>query len=516
MGRRRWVAGGGGLSIGLLAASASGAFTQAQCPSPSQAVPSDIGARDFGQDVNNSANYANSEHYSWNVMVNSNVSQSVFWYNNFITQSGVDYLELQGHGQSTQISGDLSAGGFRILSPLQSGEGSPKYRATWYSNLNTNFSSIPVLSAVSPLCYAEQQPTVNRGFLAINERHDGVLIATGDVVYVAFQQPANTRLLLTLDAVAASSNSADFDLYASTSTATPDDNNYTWRDNALNFTGSLRGAGAAISTNWFPPFWAPYARTVYVGVRSKYGAGHFSLRANVAKAGGEGKMTPTYTVCTPGVNMQTSPYRTAVTETLRRGVLRMTQVTHGNYQPTDFVYKQTTDNCTQFCSNDSSCDICMTTPCAGDSCTVGQSSGSKIRIAYHNCGNYNNPERASQIIAHELSHAIFSLPDEYAPWGVGQSWFCGHSLLNGPTAQSNYWCTSLNHCRDQGAGTTGPQHGTGACASGTSAWSRALDLSPYQDLWVTKPTNLTSSSAQPGLAFSGNLRSMGTIGVSYQ
>lgn len=436
-------------------------------------------------------------------MVNSNVRWLKQSYVDFRTETNWDFLKLAYSGGDLTLTGNLGTG-WVLTAPILTGPQAPRYRVTWHSDGSINYLGIPRISKINATCLVERQPTFNRGYVPINERIDGILIDSGDVIYVNTLQLPNTRLMVSVTVPAANTSSADFDLYASTSTALPDNSSYTWRDTAANLSGTLDGAGASVV---IPS--SPVARAIYLGIRSYSGAGHFVLRADNAKVG---VMTPSLTVCTPGVNMAISLNQNKVIDTLKKSLLRLEHMSHGNYQPTKITFKNIPDYCSQFCTSDSSCDICMTTPCAGDYCTVGQTSGTVVRVAYHSCANYNSPDSASLVIAHELGHSRFGLANEYNPDGPG-SWFCGHSVMNGPNSNSDKWCVGLNHCQEWGASTNGPLPGYDCSASGTN-WARAPAHYPGQ--FVATPPNQDTQSSQPGRVFYRNTRNASTLGTAFQ
>lgn len=81
---------------------------------------------------------------------------------------------------------------------------------------------------VRALCDASTNPTVNQDVVPANRRIDGLLIGDGDVVYLRVAQPANQKMFISVDVLAAQAigGNVDFDLYVSTVTSTPDNGSY--------------------------------------------------------------------------------------------------------------------------------------------------------------------------------------------------------------------------------------------------------------------------------------------------
>ncbi len=499
------------LFLTLLSSNAHSAFSQAMCPSPVPNIPVDVGSTDFNFDVNDPGKYAHQQHHEWPLMVNSNIDFVAFSYQNFNSEQFFDYLDISHETGTLRLMGNLGTNYF-FARPIPE---ALYFWVRWHSDYSNNRPGRPRLHIATPFCKPTAQPTVTR-LVSVNRRLDGLLIASSDVIYIRFVQPASTRVTLTVDVVAASAPSDDFDLYASTTTSQPDNVSYQWKDTSGNPSGTLDSAGAAIvipSVSW--------QRTVYAGVRSYRGAGHFIVRANVAKTG---STTPNIVVCTPGLNLNTSPFRDNVVGSLKGSLLRMTQLTHGNYQPTGLTFKQISEVPNDlFCSTDSSCKMCMCTPITcpltpqgePDHCPIGQSLlGLTNRIAFHNCAQWtNNPDGAGLVTAHELGHSIFGVLDEYSPWGIGLAHHCGHSIMNGPNGNSDRFCTRFNHCFQFGINWDGQFPAGGmSCSPDSAAWSHA----PYGLSFATTLPNPTTWSAQPWPMYFRNTRARALLTTTYQ
>src|SRR5262249_45731877 len=152
-----------------------------------------------------------------------------------------------------------------------------------------------------------------------NERQDGLMLATGDVIYTAVTQPAYTRMNITLDVLAGSVSNADFDIFMSTQTAYPDSANWQWKGVHANTTNDLTTAGEPVDLGTY----GSSSRTVYIAIPSYRGAGHFIIRANVAKTAGGVK---NLRICHPGISdIRTQPGWTQMKRTIQRTFMRMLQ-----------------------------------------------------------------------------------------------------------------------------------------------------------------------------------------------
>lgn len=490
-----------------VAGEASAAFTQAGCPYLWFDTPFsvDVGATDYNYDVNNATRYALREHHSWTLLVNSNVQVVRFGYQNFLTEANYDFLSVDTQYGPSLFTGNLGTNTYELW-PKQSGSLKPNFQVTWHSDYSVNADGMPRFSTAEVRCFQTTQPTEQRGTIQLNTRYDGLMLKSGDVIYVQVTQQPNTRLWLTADVVAGAAD-ADFDLYASTSCSLPDDSCFSWRDYRGNGSSTLDDAGASLTIN--PPV---SQRTIYIGIHSYRGAGHFVLRANAANAS---QMAPNLIACSPGVNMQNSAALSNVKQTVGKTLLRTMALVHGNYQPTGWTFKQIPDNTDKWCNADSTCQICMTSPTADPDFCGYQSSGTRTRIPYHTCAGYNNPDGLSLILAHELGHSRFwEYPDEYNPWGVGNAWFCGHSIMNGPNPNSDKLCTGLNHCTEAGSGTIGPPGGYD-CSSNGTAWKRVVNYLGSSS-FISVPAEQTTVSSQPWRLFFRNNHARSDFAVTYQ
>lgn len=472
---------GGGARGALIFASlfatsvADAAFTQRTCSSTvyGTSIPTDVGTRQFPTSSNSypSPTYQNNTEYNWLLFANSNVRQFAhrIALPQWNTEFGWDQFSVTGQGEALTYQGTIPAGYPNILGVpipwVMAGDAFTRWLSLhWHTDDSVYFDNVPYFDEVKPLCDASVNPTVNQWLIQSNTRYDGILIGTGDVIYLRVTQPANIQMTIVLDVLAADPVASDFDLYVSTSTATPDDSSYTFRGYRGNTTGTLGGGGESLK---IPS--STTQRTLYIGVRSYSGAGHFTLHANRV-------LTSTRTVCeTYGFGPSLEPYWSTYKTLFARTSMALAQATHGGRLITQWNVKTVscgrTDNKCYLC--DSSCDDCMAW--GADSCQVAQT----LDVTHTILPNWfcqidvADPWRCFAE-AHEYGHSLMGdLPDEYSgPWpDVGP--FCGHSLMNGP-GNSHILCTEKNHCKDPafwGSGVRQPPAGFNCGASGTM-WSR--------------------------------------------
>ncbi|MCC6750555.1 MAG: hypothetical protein IT371_23020 [Deltaproteobacteria bacterium] len=482
----------------------------------------DLGASEFNQAWGLPVKYGHNEKHGWKLLVNSNVSQVDFMYAGFDTESSYDYLDL-GHLNGThRLTGALGTGEAALL-PLAPTWNQRHFTVLWKTDASVNRNGIPRVSQVEARCLATPNPTALNMPITVNQRWEGLLIKSGDVIYTSVLQPANTRMVLTLDAIAGKIANPDFDLYASTSTTMPDNSNYTWRSYNGNGGRGLAGGGEAIDIGT-----TTTARAIYIGVRSypwTDNAGHFVLRANVQKSvpfGATGVRT--LTVCHPGVsNIQSHANWPKAKETLQRAALRVLAATHGNIFLRTFAMKYVAGSTNgQFCEG-ATCDWCMTHPDKGDYCGY-QANGlpGRVRIPNIACagagyapGNYDDPTLLSLIVAHEATHGVLGQADDPVQgdeYYQGLS-FCGHSILNGPHNWTYRFCTSLNHCRDPEPGATTPA-GFDCSLSSGNLWDRLQTGSQASSFYSFHPTDQTS--AQPWETYHSNYHARNLVNFTYQ
>ncbi len=493
-----------------LAGDLQAAFTQHQCYPSALIVPIDVGASEFDTKWWTEDQYGHNQEYKWPLLVNSNVSAVAWNYLNFYSEPSFDRLSVQHYSGTQNLSGSLGSGGTNFLVPMfVPPTNRPRFfNVGWRSDSTILGSSpsLPRFSSVFITCLPAPNPTESHTPITVNDRWDGILMASGDVIYTSVTQPANTRMYLTLDALAGTPANLDFDLYASTTNPLPDDANHQWRDWLSNTTNDLTTAGAALDLGA-----TVGPRTVYIGVRSWRGAGHFLLRANVAKTAYA--VTP-LNVCHPGVsNIQSHPNWPSAKNAIAGALTRLSAATHGNIYHTNVIMRYVAGTGgDDFCSGAVPCDWCMTSTAFPDYCGAQEWNG-RVRIPNISCMNsepfeYNDPRGLSLVFAHEELHRLFVLPDEYKD-GFG-SW-CGHSIMNGPFNYTYRLCKPIDHCYDPAPGLIPPAEMD--CSGNSSGWSRIAGL--YATQFVTLP-NLYSYSAQPWKRSYDNLYARNLHSFSYQ
>ena len=322
---------------------------------------------------------------------------------------------------------------------------------------------------------------------------NGLFVNDNDVFYYEVTQKANQPLVITLDVNAANTSTVvpDFDLYASTTTETPDDSDFGWRAYEGNGTGTIDGAGAVLvipGNNFLD-------RAVYIGVHNFAGRGHFSIRANLISG------NRTLTICTqdatPAQVMADSGWAN-VKETIQRTLARNFAATNGNLWIDNVILKLQAGGlqsgwteASQFCPSDGSCDWCMTgyglNSQGMDGCGEQTNSQGRVRIPNHKCqgagrdnahdAQWDQPAKMSKRLEHESGHGLgrmvkhtdvgLMLADQYS---VGPE--DAHTVMNDPVDfpdQTNVrYSTDFNHCKPFDPQNT--QHPT--CSQSTSDWTR--------------------------------------------
>lgn len=492
-------------AVGTLGTRASAAFTQYDCSSlPWGAwVPVDLGASDFNSAFWDPANYGDTEDYRWKVLVNSNVSSVAWYYDAFYTEYSYDRLILEHGGGSSTLTGSLGSGWVSATTPMGSTY-QRHFASTWHSDSSVVGSapSIPRLSIAAAYCVSPPNATQSHMPITVNERWDGILLASTDVIYTYVTQPANTRMTLTLDVLSSTETNPDFDLYASTSTAFPDDSDFTWR--GYHSSGSLAQAGEALDLGAT----GGSSRVVSIGVRSYRGNGHFILRANAAKTSGGAR---SLTICHPGqANIQSHANWTNAKATISRALLRTKAATHGNiyFNAVTMKYSSGTGG-DKWCSSISGCDWCMPHTSIANYCGYESQMPGRTRIPNVTCTSaYNDQTGLSLIIAHEHGHGLFGLDDEYGDDGA----FCGHSIMNGPDNWTYRFCKPISHCYDSAPGSTIPAWAD--CSGSGSNWYKIANSS--YGSWFYSVPSLYAQSSQPWERFHENVWARDLVSYSFQ
>jgi hypothetical protein len=449
------------LCAALLAAAlpALAAFQYATCPTAGygSAIPVNIGAQEFDPKPENppggatdGTRYHLNTSSKWKLLVNPNVTRIRPYLGFFMTESGYDNLRVIHQGGIATYTGNLNAVDTPVLA---GGDWLPtpqfdKVRAVdvrWTSDVSVANYLPPHLNQVDFQCSATPAAPGNGYDLLANTRYDGLLIASGDIIYVRFEQSANTPLLLTLDSKATTAG-ADFDLYVSTSNPTPDNGSFTWRGYS-----SLASEALDIPVS-------PVSRTLYIGVRAFSGAGHFTLHALQQHTSERLNLTVCPLEFTP-----TAAQQAVIRSFFQSGSARLLAASAGNTFIKGFNVTAQKATC------EASCSICLKS--SGNVSNAGPSPDPEGcgRMTLGG-GNWDDGAAGGWVFAHEAGHSCYGLPDEYKPPPAGSStpMYCGHTIMSNH-GYARFFC-SIAHCRD------GHEFDSSACdPSSDSNWRRFVD-----------------------------------------
>lgn len=340
----------------------------------------------------------------------------------------------------------------------------------WNADSVLNTDTAPYIGGFLAKCKTSQTTTpAPAPTIVYNQRVEGLLIGTSDILYFDVVQPAGEPMLLTMDDLTQAT--ADLDLYASATVAQPDAQSATW----------VSQSTASHEALDIP---APTAnRTVHVGVYAYNGTngGHFALHAHLQSARASVSGT------TWGIPALTATNKTNITATMKNASAGMLAASNGNIFFRQFTFFDTPGN--------AGCDPYNHTICLAPASTEAEGSASPSSEGFGNfClsrNGWNNPtDIARRLFVHEAGHAVMSLWDEYDT-DVGTSCapnssnkVCGHSIMaeNGSANYSDFYC-SIDHCLDgqvsEYAGCTAGHHSVHdtcngyrpCCNSSTNNWS---------------------------------------------
>lgn len=414
----------------------------ATCPANTTVyVPVNIGTNEYERRTFAPSYYADLGEYSWSTYFNRNVGVVFPRMKDFHVENLFDYLDMTAGGVATRYTGDYGDG---YTASGSSVTGRAVFK--WHSDWSVALQSKPRIDEVAIWCNAGNAAIVNDA-IAANTRVEGVLIGTGDVLYFGVPQLKDTYLDISLDVLAASPTTSNFDMEISFSNPFPESLTADVHATRSNSSGTLATAGENTRLS------APSAnRTVFIRVRSASGKGHFVLHASaVKKATLDGD---SMRVCSEDVFGVSHPNWANFVKTLQLVSARVAQMTNGGRIPISW-WRSTIPDCGNdvFCWNSTGCDVVMTPDDIPGQAFCGfQAWGGRFRIPDIDCSNYSNPVGLSFVLAHEWGHAQLGIPtDEYeviGGWNDGDvGAFCGHSIMNGPD-QSHTLCTGLGHCED--------------------------------------------------------------------
>ncbi|MEB2310282.1 MAG: hypothetical protein OZ921_04755 [Sorangiineae bacterium] len=443
-------------------------------------IPVRITTERFPVDTNQTTDYGNNTNYGWGLYMQpsvaklrARVAQPYFW-----TEPNYDYMFALGDNlEYNQLTGFINAGylpGSGWTPAPTANYGAKMFYLGWFADGNVGrYARRQTLDSVQLQCSSGFFITSSQP-ISTSRRYDGILTGTSNVLYFNVTQPANTKLIITVDHLATTPG-GDFDLYTSTSNSFP---------HSTGTASDWSISGAADESITVYPTGA--ARTIYIGVVSHSGAGHFSLHAYQVK------QTRSINVCTQ-VSWVGQPSWNDFIARMKATSVAVLNATNGNQfinQYNVYLIPQLydehgtmTDNCYNYYST--GCKICIRNPDGLNPCGTQTSSlGGASMLPAFECASYWKDLWAPVVNAHELGHALFSLfgsatSDEYSWNGTTDPTFCGHSIMNGP--RTHILCTPYDHCKDYNM--TPP---SGSCGTNTSSWSKLISR------------GFATSSTQPG------------------
>jgi hypothetical protein len=428
--------------------SANAAFSFATCATSGwdAVVPSEIGAQEYlkkstatpgaGDDM---TLYNLNTSQSWPVYVNPNVHflQPIFGF--FRTEPCCDKLNVAAYNGTFSYSGDINMSNTTLVRSSDQWDCGAtvsdvaSITQTWTSDVSIAGFGPPTIAQVAPQCKTSQSPTAyNNITIQPNTRIDGLLIKPGDVFYANVWQSSNANMVIRLDGLNVS-NGGDFDLYVSSSTATPDDSHFNYR-----------GFSSLPSEALFVPSPGGSGRYLFIGVHSfgpSAGTGHFALSADtVAQQGSSVCVTDKL-----GNHVTLNSTDAASLKSyLKSGSASLYSYTNGMLFRNSF----TLFNNWTACTTEAGCDICISTD-PGGAANGGPVTG-------HPCGHINVPKAYwgngsvyGWLFAHESGHSCFGIPDEYDTslvLGDNTPRWCGHSTMAN-SSKATAFC-SLAHCQD--------------------------------------------------------------------
>ena len=432
----RWLTLSASASIActvLFPRDAKAAFTQATCSSAGHntVVPVSIGALEYDRQPQGIP--ATFNNYQYNVdtplrdlIVNPNVGEITAFYNYFVTD-GTDAFRVFHAGSPNPYvyTGSLNNTNtltwsftnwivfrpFNLYGHLQ---------MKWTTNaLGATFAP-PSFGQVNVKCVASQTTTAqNVVGLAANTGLDGLLLTTGDTLYFNALQFANTPMLITVEGLA---GGADLDLYADSANSTPDS------------TAPWKAASGERNEAVNIPMSAT-ARTIYIGVRSFFGASHFRIHAYSQIA----SQRMSLRIC-PLNFTPTATEKTTIKNLFRTASARLLSGSNGNLWVNSFTLNAQVSSC------GTTCDVCL------DNGNNGMFGGPQTGML---CGQITIPRSfwsaagdGSIGIFHEWGHGCYGHADEYkgGPAGDSSQGMCGHSVMNN-LSQTRSFCAN-SHCSD--------------------------------------------------------------------
>jgi hypothetical protein len=399
-------------------------------------IPVNIGAREFDPKPENppggptdGTKYALNTRSSWNLYTNPNVVKIQPYYGFFETEAGFDVLRVIDSTGTLSYSGNLNAStspvaastvwqpqlGLGIINELQ---------LSWTSDVSIANNLPPAFTQVAVQCNNAVTNPFAPFQINLGDRTQGLLIKTGDVIYFKMSQPANTPMVISLDAKAASAG-ADFDLFASPTVQLPDGATATWSSTS---TDTSEAIDIPVSAT---------PRSIFVAVHSFAGAGQFALHQLVQNPSERMSLAVCPVGFTPSAAQQTT-----ITSFLKQGAMRFLAVTNGNVWLKSFNVTAQTASCT------SACSVCLLSGSGTTSHGSKSPSPNGCGQTTIGGGNWGGGGGVAWLYAHESSHSCIGEPDEYEPppAGAATPMVCGHTIMSNH-GYARFWC-SIAHCED--------------------------------------------------------------------
>ncbi|APR87981.1 hypothetical protein A7982_13330 [Minicystis rosea] len=436
------MAAAAGVALGLCTSTSFARFEQAGCNmfGFDPPIPVNLGAQEFTKKSTDPAAgptdmtlYNVNTRSAWSLHVNTNVVALKPYFGFFDTEKGPDHLdvqELSSPFHTYVYTGILNPFTNAITPaadlwfPNEPGSQFPgELLVSWTSDLSVANFAPPSFAAIAATCSGTQSPAITHvAHINPNERHDGLLLDTHDVLYFQVDVPANRPVILTLDTT---TPDVDFDLYANTGQALPDDNHFEFRGFSNLASEALRIPAS------------PSARTFNIGVHSYRGAGHFVLHAYVHNDYPDNK------VCVKNSTLGAADID-KLKAFLTTGSTTLFGFTNGNLFRSHFTIVQNVGSC------GTDCDVCV----FDDNGSTSQ--GTPAYFVWDpDCGyidahgaNWRSGASMGWLFAHESGHSCFDLSDEYKkpPAGPVTPRYCGHSTMAN-NAKATGFC-SIAHCED--------------------------------------------------------------------
>ncbi|MEZ4302674.1 MAG: hypothetical protein R3B70_47555 [Polyangiaceae bacterium] len=432
---------GAGALVSAWSAPSMAAYTWATCPTSGYGaqIPMSLGAFEYTKQTTSPPGVApdmslynhNTLAYWW-LHTNGNVLYLKPYLGHFETESFYDYLRV------TEMwpAGSAPPSATHTYTGLLNSSTTTSVAASdqWLMNSGptnpfqvgvewkTDYSVAPYtpsrIVAAAPQCHGFQQPTVSHVEPIVpNDRRDGLLIGTGDTLYFGIYQPANTPLVISVDALVTTAG-GDFDVYASTQTSQPDAQTAQWSAQSTRASEAL----------WISP--VSTSRSVYVGVHSYSGAGHFVIHGYHTNA------VSTNRVCVEGT--LSSSKLTQLKDGLRKGSATLLGYTNGNLWRRHYTILQNHSGC-----DEDECEVCAVDD--GGTVSYGKTTSSSVcgQIEWHS-GKWSD----GTLFAHESGHSCYGFPDEYSgpPSGSSTPRHCGHTVMANNGLATGL--CSVAHCKD--------------------------------------------------------------------